>query len=544
MTTGRHLAILIAVGVAVRLLIAVTLGLGNDEAYHFLYTRHPDLSYFDHPPMVAWVEFLGLSLFGDPFSWLGLRLGFILLSAGSTVLMARVTERWYGRDAGFFAALALSLTGYYGLAAATFALPDGPLLFFWLLTLDRLSVALRYPGSLRPWLWVGLAWGGAMLSKYHGVFLPIGVLVYLVVSGGWRRWLLSPGPYLAFLIGILMFSPVLIWNSRHNWVSFCFQGGRALGSVTPRPDLLAGAVVAQAAYLFPWIWLPLVVRLARGLRDLHAGRERAEAGLGPCLAVVPLGLFLAVACFRPVLPHWGLIGLVSLFPVLGRDWSRAWGQNRRVGGGWLAAAAAFSLLLVALTLLQYHTGFLQKTGSSGRGLVELKTDPTAELYGWDQVAKRLDQLGVLDDPSVFLFTRHWFTSAQIAHAVRLRRPVLCYNPDDARGFAFWSRPEEWVGRDGILLVVNNDPAPVSFYRRWFRDAIPIGDDWVERRGQPIRRIQAYRMREQIAAFPLRPTVSRREFGAGLEVSSPESGPPSRRGSKPVAETVAPASIPR
>ena len=69
--------------------------------------------------------------------------------AGSTWLLARLTTRYYGERAGFMAALALNLTGYYGLAASTFALPDGPLLFFWLLTMDRLSIAMIW---LRPQL--------------------------------------------------------------------------------------------------------------------------------------------------------------------------------------------------------------------------------------------------------------------------------------------------------------------------------------------------------------------------------------------------------
>ena len=47
-----------------------------------------------------------------------------------------LTARSYGERAGFVAALALNLTGYYGLAASTFALPDGPLLF-WLLSIER-----------------------------------------------------------------------------------------------------------------------------------------------------------------------------------------------------------------------------------------------------------------------------------------------------------------------------------------------------------------------------------------------------------------------
>ncbi len=73
---------------------------------------------------------------------MGLRLGFIALFAGSTWLMARLTSRYYGPRAGVLAALALNATGYFGMAVGTIAQPDGPLLFFWLLTLDRLAVAL------------------------------------------------------------------------------------------------------------------------------------------------------------------------------------------------------------------------------------------------------------------------------------------------------------------------------------------------------------------------------------------------------------------
>ena len=63
--------ILIAGTAAIRLLCAVSLGLGNDEAYHSLYATHPALSYFDHPPMMAWVEMAGLTLPGAEHIGLG-----------------------------------------------------------------------------------------------------------------------------------------------------------------------------------------------------------------------------------------------------------------------------------------------------------------------------------------------------------------------------------------------------------------------------------------------------------------------------------------
>jgi hypothetical protein len=500
MLPKRALALLIVVSATIRIIAASTLGLGNDEAYHFLYAIHPDLSYYDHPPMLAWVETLGLALSGSPFSPLALRSGFILLFAATTWLLCQIASRWYGPWAGFYAALALNLTGYYGLAASTFALPDGPLLFFWLLTIDRLSIALQSPRRTWPWVWVGMAWGGAMLSKYHAIFLPAGTLLYLVLHPPARRWLARPGPYLAIGLGLLVFSPVLVWNARNEWVSFLFQGGRAMGGLFPRPDYLVTALLAQSGYLFPWIWIPLVlllVREARNWNSLDSDHER----LGLCLAVVPLAVFTAVACFRPVLPHWGLIGMISLFPVLGQAWQAHRQQRLSPARGWLTLAAVLPIVFLGLTIFEHHTGFFQRGGNLRWGVFEARTDPTGELYGWDEVARRLEQLGVLDDPNMFLFTRAWYQSAQVAHAIRLKLPVLCYNIDDPRGFAFWSKPGQWVGHDAIFLMINEDFSPLSFYRRWFEEAIPLADFTIERGGKPLRRVQAFRLVRQLASFP-------------------------------------------
>jgi hypothetical protein len=500
MSPKRALAALILLSSIVRLVAAINLGLGNDEAYHFLYAVHPDLSYYDHPPMLAWIEMAGLTLSGSLFSTLALRAGFIVLFAGSTWLMWRIASRWYGPWAGFYAALALNLTGYYGLAASTFALPDGPLLFFWLLTIDRLSSALEQPGRLLPWAWAGLAWGGAMLSKYHAIFLPAGTALYLVLHRPKRHWLTRPGPYLAIGLGLLVFSPVIVWNASHDWVSFVFQGGRAVGGLVPRPGSFATAVLAQAGYLFPWIWLPLILILVRQLRNwsrLETNQER----LVLCLAVCPLGVFSTVACFRSVLPHWGLIGLASLFPLLGRDLFDKSIERPEKTRQWLTAGAVFSLFLLGSTMIEYRTGWLQQGGSTRWNLFTNLTDPTADLYGWDQVADRIERLGILDDPKTFLFTRMWYQSAQLAHALRMKRPVLCYNVDDPRGFAFWSEPENWVGHDGILVTVNDDFTPVEFFERWFKNAIPLADFWVERAGKPVRRVRAIRLVEQVAPFP-------------------------------------------
>jgi Dolichyl-phosphate-mannose-protein mannosyltransferase len=523
MTPRRALVILIVSSALLRLIAAFSLGLGNDEAYHFLYAAHPALSYYDHPPMMAWVELAGLTLSGyHAYTW-AVRLGFIVLFGCSTWLLAKLTSRSYGEWTGFLAAFALNVTGYYGLAAATFALPDGPLLFFWLLTIDRLTVALDEPNPRRvtPWVWVGLAWGGAMLSKYHAVLIPLGIGVYALLSRPVRRRLFLPGPFLALGIGLLLFSPVIAWNGSHGWASFLFQGSRAVGSWLPRPDYLIGYILAQAGYLFPWIWVPLVVILVRRCRNwprIASDHER----LWLCLAVVPVGIFSAVACFRPVLPHWGLIGLVSLFPILGSQWRERIAKRPRQTRELLAAGAGFSVAVLAIAIGEYRYGWLQRDGRGGWGVVDTRTDPTLDLYGWDQVADRIKQLGLIDDPRSFVFSSYWYQSAHLAHALGGKQPVACYSSDDPRGFAFWSRPEEWIGRDGILVVVGEIESWPRYFGRWFSSVEPVSDFWVERNGKPVRRIQLYRCKRQRLSFPFaRDRAERVALRPAPSASTPE-----------------------
>jgi 4-amino-4-deoxy-L-arabinose transferase-like glycosyltransferase len=512
MTPRRALWGLIVVSGLLRLAWAASLGPGNDEAYHYLFTVHRDWSYFDHPPMLAVVESLGIALAGGTVSTFTLRLGFVLLFAGSTWLMARLTSRFYGDTAGLLAAFALNVTAYYSAAAGAFALPDGPLLFFWLLTLDRLAVALGVTaGATRTaaalvgfWAWVGvgLAWGGALLSKYHAVFLPAGVLVYLAVEPSARRWLRRPGPYVAAAIGLAMFAPVIGWNATHGWASFAFQGGRALGSSRLRVDTLVAALILPALYLFPWIWARLVgVLFERGRRLFDPDTPPADRFL-LSQSLLPLATFLAVACTRPVLPHWTLVGFLPLFPLVGRAWSPgciADPARFRRRMFWLAL---LPILIAAATVFEARTGFLQKGRPGGLGLIRANQDPTADMVGWETIAAELRTRRLLDQPGTFLFTSSWYQSGQIAFAVRdSRTPVLCYHAWDARSFAFWSRPDEWIGRDGILVALNDQADDPQRFRPWFTRIEPISAFEVVRSGAPLRKVKLYRCVAQTRAFP-------------------------------------------
>ncbi len=489
MTPRRALWLLITVSTGLRLIWASALDAGNDEAYHYLYAVHPALSYFDHPPMIMLIERIGAFLAGN-VNLFAYRLGFVLLFAGSTWVLFKWTSRWYGERSGFYAALALNVTAYYTAAAGAFVLPDGPFLFFALLTFWALSEALvGSPGRVIPWILVGLAWGGALLSKYHAAFLPAGALLYVLLTPSARRCLLTVGPYLAVVIGLISFAPVLIWNAEHGWASFSFQASRAVG-LHFRPDSVLMTVGGQALYLFPWIWLALIAVLVGQIRAgiARPGLER----LASCLALVPLVFFLGVSCVRMNLPHWSLIGFVPLFPALGQRWNelmgtKPWRMRRRlIAGGVITVLAA--VVVVAQAQL---------------GVIPIAKDPTLEMSGWKSVDRELEARGLLDQPRTFLFTDKWYDSGQLAFAIRNKRPVLCYNPIDARGFAYWTRPEDWVGQDGLFVCVGERPYDPTAYGRYFKRIELIAEFPMTRNGNQLRRVRVYRCVEQVTPFPFR-----------------------------------------
>ncbi len=481
---------LIVISTACRLCWAAGLETGNDEGYHYLYLINPDWSYFDHPPMLMWLSRVGVALCGGWVHPLSLRLGFVMLFAGSTWVMFEWTARWYDERAGFYAALALNLSAFYSVAAGAFVLPDGPFLFFALLTMWRLSEALvGSPGRILPWVWVGLACAGAMLSKYHAIFLPLGALVFVIATPSARRSLWTPGPYLAALIALLGLIPVIIWNSNHDWASFVFQGMRAIGGRF-RPDGLVVLLFGPIGFLFPWIWFPLISIFAGRISRFRSltGHER----LLMCLSMVPLVFFLGVSFVRPILPHWPLIGFVPLYPMVGAAWAaRSESEPLRVHR--FVVGMSVALLVLAGTFLT----------QARFGVIEFPfRDPCIEISGWGSLGRELVARGIVDRPNTFLFTNRWFDSGQLAFAVRNRVPVLCYHAGDARGFAFWSRPEDWIGKDGVLIEFEDRArSSRTDYEPYFRQIEQLPSMMMRRGEHPFRTVRVYLCSEQWRPFP-------------------------------------------
>lgn len=490
--------LLIGVGLLLRLLLAAKIGLGVDESYAVTVARDWSLSYFDHPPLSFWLAGAVARVAGSEYRLL-VRLPFILLFAGTSWMMYRLGARLFGERAGFYAALLLNLSPVFSVSTGGWVLPDGPLVFFMLATVLCLERVLFHEGALehptRWWLAAGVFTGLAMLSKYHGVFLAAGTLLFLLTQANRRRWLLRPEPYLASAIAAALFLPVLIWNERNGWVSFRFQGARGVPHHLSLPSFLQ-TIGGQAGYLLPWIWVPLVWLLAKGLVE---GPRDPKRWLLCCLAVGPV-LFFTLPSLggNPGLPHWAAPGYLLLFPLLGAAVDQRLTEGSSATRRWLVGSAAGFLILLAIAATHAATGWMTRLAPA---LFE-RGDPSWEVIDWSELRPALAERGVTGGAHRLVAATSWIDAGKVAYALGPDIPVVCLC-DHPHHFHFLYPETEAIGRD-VLLVTrvrahDNVAADMAHYSRAVE---PLGTVTIHRLGHPEFQLGLYLARDSSGLIPV------------------------------------------
>ena len=154
-------------------------------------------------PAIAWLIRFGTAIFGD--TSLGVRFGGIVAMLVTQLLLADIVRRvTHDVRAVVFAVLMPEAALYYGLLMAKVA-PDTAMIPFAVAMLWSL-VRLHESGNPRWWLAAGLFAGLALLSKFTAIMLLPAVVAFVLVPDWRRRWLLSPYPWLAALIAVIVFS--------------------------------------------------------------------------------------------------------------------------------------------------------------------------------------------------------------------------------------------------------------------------------------------------------------------------------------------------
>ncbi|MFS8056559.1 glycosyltransferase family 39 protein [Rhizobium sp. BR 317] len=364
-----------------RLIILAQIGLHPDEAYYWLWSRVPSAGYYDHAPMIAWWIWLSTRLLGD--NSLGVRLFpilSVLVVSGATFVTSweLYRDRRLATRAGVWVN-AMPLIGF----AALLATPDAPSTLFWTLTIWALAW-LRRSGDRRIWLLVGVLAGLGCLSKYTNLFLGLGILLWMILDSEARKRLYGPYMFIGGVIALAVFSPTIIWNFEHHWVSFAKQFGRIDNGQPPSwhtLEFLAGqfglanpAIVIFAAIAVRTVW-----------------KRRREADFSPAAFLLVLS--------APLLIYMSLHSLHS-----------------RVQGNWLAPVYPAMAIMAAEAAQHsadsHHLNRMMRWAApAGIGLIAVFffyfasplgqqapfPSPADKLMGWNELSADIAQYKLLHD---------------------------------------------------------------------------------------------------------------------------------------------------
>lgn len=220
---GRRIewALLLGLAAAVTLVHLLTngrYGFHRDELQFLSDARHLDWGFVAYPPLTPFLERIGLEIFG--LSMVGLRLFSVLAQAAAIVVTGLMARELGGRRlAQATAALAVALSPLPLFEGTEFQY--GTFDYLWWVLVAYFTIRLLKTENPRWWLAIGATIGVGLMTKYTICFLVLALLCGFLLTPA-RRLLLSWWFLGGVVIALLIFLPNLVWQVRHEFISYHF----------------------------------------------------------------------------------------------------------------------------------------------------------------------------------------------------------------------------------------------------------------------------------------------------------------------------------
>jgi 4-amino-4-deoxy-L-arabinose transferase-like glycosyltransferase len=404
------------------------LPLFEDEAYYWIWSQRLALSYYDHPPMIAYLIKIATT-FGD-LAW-QIRLLNIVCFLGSGFFIFKTALYLFDEKTAVYSFLIFLFSPAVTMGL-TITTPDSPLAFFWSASLYFTAKAF-FEEKTRDFILAGIFGGAALLSKYTGVLLFMGFFIFIV---SYRpKLFVSKKLYLAILAGLLVFSPVIIWNAQNHFSSFLFQyyHGTSTGaeSIGWKYDL-----------------------------ELFGG---ALGIFGPIF----FGLFLYISTRKEAYKNEKLFFVfsIALFTILFFLYK---GLYKKMELNWVAHAFASASIVVGYFIAKHN---MKKTFIAGMILsiligsimrfplafgLEGAKNPHNRLFGQDELATHVQTL-THNSPNQAIYADYLTLASALQY--RLKKDV--YIPTQTRKSEFdgWQANIDFASKPGIYVSKNSDKLP-------------------------------------------------------------------------------------
>ena len=432
-----------------------------DEAYYWLWGQHPAFSYYDHPPLQAWVQGLFTAAFGR--SAFTLRLPNLISNGVFFYTYYQITRYLYGEQDrySFWLVVTLVLTSPLYFLFLALAWHD-----HLLITLSLVSAYLfiRFldgylvDGKGQSWrlYGAGVAIGLAGLCKYTAVFIALGLAATVVSDRRLRPLLRDRRIYLAGAIATSAILPILLWNYTNDFQSFRYYFDRSLNTTgfrfqfaEPLKFLLFSVLMLSPVNC--WAIFQVVKRRQRVL----SGSVYQTVALW--VFAISTTTLTAISLVYTALYYWNILAYLLLFPLLPKVFLKR--------KSLLLTGQIYGLLFAALLVVNYSILPLAS-------LVSKEADPESRmLFGWQDVAavvsKQAAQLG--DEP--LLVTTDYRSASALAYQLKNRNVVAITDRIDQ--FDFWYNHESFPDKDVLILADDWHPIPSELLSGFQETSAPI-----------------------------------------------------------------------
>jgi len=426
------------------------LDLSPDEAHYWEWSRRLDLSYYSKGPTIAYLIRFGTLLFGNTV--LGVRFMAVIFSALSSVLIYLLGKRLYDEQVGISSAIILQIVPLFSAFGILFTI-DSPFIFFWVLSLFLFRQAIDGRSRISTtrshmyWLLLGFSIGLGLLTKYTMAFFYLCAVLFLLFSKEHRRLLLSAAPYMSFVVSLLVFSPVVIWNAEHDWVTLKHTAGQAHVAEGLRISLMS-FLQFLGSQLF--VVTPLLFALmAVSLWKLRKERE----GSFLCWFSIPVIIFFLLKSIQAkVQANWALPGYLTGIIAFSVNYMKSFSSFRR---GKKILIAATILAAILISSVAHYTSILS---------IPKELDPTSRLKGWEDLGEEVtaiyEQMS-LKKP-VFLFSDSYQVSSELAFYVKGHPVTYCVNLGRRMNqYDLWPGFNDLLHYDAIFVRAGDGRVPVK-----------------------------------------------------------------------------------
>ncbi len=439
--------LLIAVTTAFRLCYASWLPILPDETYYLQWARHLDASYISKGPAIAYTIAAGTGLFGG--NNFGVRFFAVALSAGTGWQIFLLARRWYDDVTALIAVLITGVVPLYAVGAVVMTI-DPLSAFFWVWAANWFSRAIQKE-RLILWAMTGFAVGSGFLAKYLNALELISFLAFLLTVPERRVLLARPGFWLMLLVTAICVSPVIWWNTHHDWISLAQLKNRGhLGSPGPFEisaatflDFLLMQALVISPFLFVAMFLSIGISFARKFSRRDGSQNEGEILF--FILFVPVFLMYAILSWHMRgEPNWPAVSYLSLLIILASHWRKMLLARRK--------SQPFIIMTFGLawlqTLLMHDTALLH---------LPQKLDPMGRVAGWKEIATHLDELRQSQHATIL-----------IADAYKEASVFSFYLPDQRFIYTLRHTPpanqyDLWPGypTDQRALWITSEPTPVA-----------------------------------------------------------------------------------